>query len=140
MGNDFHNVQQMLAQLATYIVLFIPLYHASKTFKFISTSPFSNVDIGFFSQNITDCSRVEPYNICNEYIVDPCITVSTIPDSTNINVQDQIVPTHEFLSLLQKKNNERLVFDDVMYILKKIQMNDLIYSLLEVLVWVKPSH
>jgi hypothetical protein len=83
---------------------------------------------------------VEPYNICNEYIVDPCITVSTIPDSTNINVQDQIVPTHEFLSLLQKKNNERLVFDDVMYILKKIQMNDLIYSLLEVLVWVKPSH
>jgi hypothetical protein len=39
MGNIFHNVQQMLAQLTTYIVLFIPLYHATKTFKFINTSP-----------------------------------------------------------------------------------------------------
>jgi hypothetical protein len=39
MGNDFFNVQQMSAQLVAYIVLFIPLYHASKTFKFINTSP-----------------------------------------------------------------------------------------------------
>ncbi len=29
----------MLPQLAAYIVLFIPLYHGSKTFKFINTSP-----------------------------------------------------------------------------------------------------
>jgi hypothetical protein len=34
----FLNVQQMSAQLATYIVLSIPLYHASKIFKFINTS------------------------------------------------------------------------------------------------------
>jgi hypothetical protein len=39
MGDDFLNVQQMSAQLATYIVLSIPLYHAFKTFKFINTSP-----------------------------------------------------------------------------------------------------
>ncbi len=39
MGNVFLNVQQMLAQLATYIVLSIPLYHAPRTFKFINTSP-----------------------------------------------------------------------------------------------------
>ncbi len=39
MGNAFLNVQQMLAQLTTYIVLSIPLYHASKTFKFSNTSP-----------------------------------------------------------------------------------------------------
>jgi len=61
---------------------------------------FPNVDIGFSSQNITDCIGVEPYHICNEYSVNPCIGVSTTPDSTNIDVQDQIMPTHEFHSLL----------------------------------------
>jgi hypothetical protein len=39
MGNVFLNAQQMLAQLTRYIVLSIPLYHASKTFKFINASP-----------------------------------------------------------------------------------------------------
>ncbi len=39
MGNTFLNVQQMLAKLATYIVLSIPLYHAFRTFKFINTFP-----------------------------------------------------------------------------------------------------
>jgi len=58
---------------------------------------------------------VKPYNVCNEYIVNPYIGVSTIFNSTNIDVQDQIMPTHEFRSLLQKMNNERLIFDDVMY-------------------------
>jgi hypothetical protein len=36
---------------------------------------FPNVDIGFPSQNITDCMGVEPYNIYNEYIFNPCINV-----------------------------------------------------------------
>jgi hypothetical protein len=72
--------------------------------------------IGFFSQSITNCTRVEPYNICNEYIVNPCIGVSTIPNSTNIDVQYQIMLTHEFCSLLQKMNNEQcFIFDGVMY-------------------------
>jgi hypothetical protein len=53
---------------------------------------FLNVDIGFSSQNIIDCIGVEPYNICNENIVNPCAGVSIIPDSTNIDVQDQIMP------------------------------------------------
>jgi hypothetical protein len=39
MGDTFFNVQQMSTQLATYIVLFIPLYCASITFKFINTFP-----------------------------------------------------------------------------------------------------
>jgi hypothetical protein len=47
---------------------------------------FLNANIGFSSQNITNCIRMEPYNISNEYIVNPCISVSTIPDSTNIDV------------------------------------------------------
>jgi hypothetical protein len=38
-GNTTFNIQQMLAQLVTYIVLSIPLYHASRTFKLINTSP-----------------------------------------------------------------------------------------------------
>ncbi len=61
---------------------------------------FLNANIRFSSQNIIDCTKVEPYNICNEYIVNPRIGVSIIPNSTNINVQNQIMPTHEFHSLL----------------------------------------
>jgi hypothetical protein len=77
---------------------------------------FSNADIGFSSQNIIDCIGMEPYNNCNEYIVNPCIGVSIILNSTNIDVQDQIMPTHEFHSLFQKMNNEKcFIFDDVMY-------------------------
>ncbi len=76
---------------------------------------FPNANIGVFSQNIIDCAIMEPYNNSNEYVVNPCIGVSTIHDSTNLEVQDQIMPTHEFHSLLQKMNNEHLIFDDVMY-------------------------
>ena len=39
MGNAFLNAQQMSAQLVVYVVMFIPLYHASRSFKFINTSP-----------------------------------------------------------------------------------------------------
>ncbi len=77
---------------------------------------FPNADIGFCSQNITNCTKVEPYNICNEYIVNPCTCVSTILDSSNIDVQYQMASTHEFHSLLQKMNNEQhFIFNDVMY-------------------------
>ncbi len=58
--------------------------------------------LGFFLRNIIDYIGAEPYNICNEYIVNPYISVSTIIGSTNIDVQDQIMPTHEFHSLLKK--------------------------------------
>ncbi len=52
-----------------------------------------NANIGYSSQNITDYIRMEPYNICNEYIVNPRISVSIIFYSTNIDVQDQIMHT-----------------------------------------------
>jgi hypothetical protein len=66
------------------------------------------------------------HNICNEYIVNPCISVSTILDSTNIDVQDQIMSTHEFHSLFLKMNHEQcLIFDDVMY--QKNNPNEPIY-------------
>ncbi len=38
LGNAFLNAQQMSAQLAVYLILSLPLYHASRTFKFINTS------------------------------------------------------------------------------------------------------
>jgi hypothetical protein len=101
---------------------------ATKNDTNIWMDKFPNVDIGFFSQNIIDCMGVEPYNICNEYIVNACISVSTIPNSTNIDVQDQIMPIHEFHSLLQKMNNEQcFIFDDVMY-QKNKNPNEPIYS------------
>jgi hypothetical protein len=84
---------------------------------------FLNADIRFSSQNITNCTRMEPYNICNEYIVNPCIGVSIILNSINVDVQDQIMPTHEFHSLFQKVNNKCLIFYDVMFKKKQIQMN-----------------
>jgi hypothetical protein len=64
---------------------------------------FPNVDIGFFSQNITNCIEVESYNICNEYIVNTCVGVSTILDSTNIDVSR---PNHAYprIPLIISKN------------------------------------
>jgi hypothetical protein len=38
LGNVFLNAQQMFAQLATYIILSLPLYHTSKSFSFLNTS------------------------------------------------------------------------------------------------------
>jgi hypothetical protein len=112
----------------------------NKTDTDVCMDKFSNADIRFSLQNITNCTIVEPYNICNEYIVNPCIGVSIIPNLTNVNVQDQIMPTFKFHSLLQKMNNKHLIFYDVVYQKNKIQMNQFIYSLLEVLVQVKFSH
>jgi hypothetical protein len=42
--------------------------------------------------------------------------MSTILDLNNVDAQDQIFPTHEFHSLLQKMNIEQLfIFVDVMF-------------------------
>jgi hypothetical protein len=42
--------------------------------------------------------------------------MSTIFDSYNVDAQDQIFPTHEFHSLLQKMNIEQcIIFNDVMF-------------------------
>jgi hypothetical protein len=42
--------------------------------------------------------------------------MTTILDSNNVDAQDQIFPTHEFHSLLQKMNIEQhLIFYDVIF-------------------------
>jgi hypothetical protein len=38
LSNVFLNAQQMSAQLATYIILSLPLYHACRSFSFLNTS------------------------------------------------------------------------------------------------------
>jgi hypothetical protein len=38
MGNSFLNAQQMIAQLAIYLSLSMPLHQASRSFQFINTS------------------------------------------------------------------------------------------------------
>jgi hypothetical protein len=38
LGNTFMNAQQMFAQLATYIILSLPLYHVSRSFPFLNAS------------------------------------------------------------------------------------------------------
>jgi hypothetical protein len=38
LGNAFMNAQQMSTQLPTYIILSLPIYHASRSFSFLNTS------------------------------------------------------------------------------------------------------
>jgi hypothetical protein len=40
LGNVFFNAQKMVAQLVTYLVLSLSLYHSSRTFQFINIFPF----------------------------------------------------------------------------------------------------
>jgi hypothetical protein len=92
-------------------------------------------------QKITNYIGVEPYNINTEYVITPHIGMSTNPNSNNVDAQDQILPTHEFHSLFQKMNNEQhIIYPDVIFRGKKIQMNHFTCSLLEVQVHVKLSH
>jgi len=87
---------------------------------------FSNANIEFSSQNITNYIGVEPNNICNEYIVNPCIGVSITSYSTNIEIQDQIMFTHEFHSLFQKMNNEQNLYF-MMSCIEKMNPNEPIH-------------
>jgi len=92
-------------------------------------------------QKMTNYIGVEPYNINTKYVITPHIGMSTIPNSNNVDTQDQILPTHEFHSLFQKMNNEQhFTFLDIIFRGKKIQMNHFTCSLLEVQVHVELSH
>ena len=68
MGNAFLNAQQMSAQLVVYVVLFIPLYHASRSFKFINTSPPQEQTFIFFKYKIFE--RIKPgFHRCNVQVI-----------------------------------------------------------------------
>jgi hypothetical protein len=53
--------------------------------------------------------------IRHHHVITPCIGMSTIPNSNNVDAQDQILPTNEFHSLLEKMNNKCLIFDDIVF-------------------------
>jgi hypothetical protein len=77
---------------------------------------FSSANVHFPPQEITNCiGDIETYNINIEYVITPHIGMTTIFDLNNVDAQDQILPTHEFHSLLQKMNIEHLIFDDVIF-------------------------
>jgi hypothetical protein len=102
---------------------------------------FSNTNVHFPPQEITNCIGVEPYNINTEYVITPHIGMSTIFNSNNIDAQDQFLPTHEFHSLLKKMNIEYIKYLMMLCLGKnKMQMNHFTRSLLEVLIQVKLSH
>jgi hypothetical protein len=74
---------------------------------------FFDVNVHFLPQEITNCVGVESYNINVKHVNTPHIGMSTIPNSNNVNAQNQILHTHEFHSLRQKMNNEcHLISDD----------------------------
>jgi hypothetical protein len=61
MGNTFLNAQQISTQLDVYIVLFIPLYHAFRTFKFINTYPLQ--ERAFVLKDITSLKNLPSNSI-----------------------------------------------------------------------------
>jgi hypothetical protein len=77
---------------------------------------FSNVNVHFSPQQISNCIVIEPYNITTEYVITTHISMSIILDSNNVDAQNQILLTHEFHSLFQKMNNEQcFIFYNVMF-------------------------
>jgi hypothetical protein len=77
---------------------------------------FFDANVHSLTQEINNYVGVEPHNINIKYVITPHIGMSTIPNSNNVNAQNQNLPTHEFHSLLQKMNDEcHLISDDVMF-------------------------
>jgi hypothetical protein len=113
MGNVFLNAQQVLAQLITHIVLSIPLYHASKTFKFINTSPLQ--EHAFVLKNVTslktfplDSIDIMCASIVDKYIKRP----NYLPNISFI----EFVANYDIPNLREKGKN-------LMYFIMCILMN-----------------
>ncbi len=103
MGNIFCNVQQMLAQLATYIVLSIPLYHATRTFKFINTSPlqectFALKDVKSLKTLPSNSTNIMCSSIIDKYIKRPSylFNVSFIEFVTNHDMVNVNKKRHKY--------------------------------------------
>jgi len=108
---------------------------ATKNDNNIWMDKFSNANIGFFSQNIIDCIGLKTYNICNEYIVNPCVSVSTILIQPILIFKTKLCLPMNSIHYFKKR-----IMNNVLYLMmsciekNKIQMNQFIYLLLEVLV------
>jgi hypothetical protein len=104
---NMHGLQINLLK-KTFVYIFIIIMHttnwkniesqafelATKNDTNIQMNKILDANIGFSSQNVTNCIKVQPYNIAiNILFINSCIGVSTIIDSINIDVKDQIMPT-----------------------------------------------
>jgi hypothetical protein len=107
MGKTTLNAQQMLAQLVTYIILSIPLYNASKTFKFINTSPLQECAIVLKdvkslkklpsnSTNIVCLSFIDKYKKKLNYLSNVSL-IEIVADHDMINVNKK---RHKFLYII----------------------------------------
>ncbi len=106
MGNVFLNVQQMSTQVTTYIVLSIPLYHASRTFKFINTSPlqeraFVLKNVASFKTFPLDSIDITCPSIIDKYIKRPnyLFNISLI----------EFVANYDIVNLREKKKKSHII-------------------------------
>ena len=70
LGNKILNAQQMLAQLAVYLILSLPLYHSLRTFKFTNTSPPQECAIFLKPQETLSQLNREPTDVMCKSIID----------------------------------------------------------------------
>jgi hypothetical protein len=106
MGNAFLNIQQMLMQIATYIVLSIPLYHASRTFKFINTSPLQEHAIVL--KNVTSLKTfpLDSTNIMCSSIIDKYIKKPNY--LSNISLIE-FVANYDIVNLREKRKKSHII-------------------------------
>jgi hypothetical protein len=106
MRNVCFNVQQMLTQLTTYIVLFIPLYHASKTLKFINTSPLQ--ERAFVLKNVASLKTLpldSTYIMCMS-IIDKYIKR---PNYLSNNFLITFVANYNIVNLRKKRKKSHII-------------------------------
>jgi len=70
LGNAFLNAQQMSAQLVVYLILSLPLYHSSRSFKFMNTSPLGEPAFFLKPQKILSKLNPESRNVMCKSIID----------------------------------------------------------------------
>jgi hypothetical protein len=99
-GTFFCNVQQMLAQLATYTVLSIPLYHVIGTFKFINTSPLQECTFALKDVKSLKALPSKSTNIVCSSIIDTYIKRPNYLFSVSFI---EFVTNHDMLNVSQKK-------------------------------------
>jgi hypothetical protein len=92
----------MSTQLATYIVLSIPLYHASITFKFINTSPLQ--ECAFVLKDVKSLKALpsNPPNIMCPSIIDKYIKRHN--SLSNVSLIEFVVK-HDMVNVNKKRHN-----------------------------------
>jgi hypothetical protein len=106
MGNIFWNVQQMLAQLAIYIVLSFPLYHATRTFKFINTSPLQECA---FALKVVKSLKALPSNSTN--IMCPSIIdkyIKRLNFSFNVSFIEFVID-HDMVNVNKERHKSHII-------------------------------